>query len=315
MPAPAAVVASTSAAAAPERRRRALKRRAAALVLAGLGFVALAAGSAVAAESETPPAAAERSWLSRTIHRYFSNEEPAGRELGGQAVALSDRYATYAGRTIAVVIVHQVDRLRPDDAPRGELMSSMARALRPYTRESVLRQYLLFHQDEVLDPLKLADSERLLRGIEYVADVRLHVVPLTGAEDEVAVVVEIRDRLPVGVRWTARDVDRFEAGLFHSNVGGLDMRLAADLRYRRNVTPETGWGGELRKRNMAGSFVDAQLGYEDSWRGLERRAAFIRERPIRTSAGWAGCRGTTGSSATRPARPCRSMSPTAGSAA
>ncbi len=277
MPARAAVVASTSAAAAPERRRRALKRRAAALVLAGLGFVAVAAGSAAATESEAPPAAAERSWLSRTIHRYFSNEEPAGRELGGQAVALSDRYVAYAGRTIAVVIVHQVDRLRPDDAPRGELMSSMARALRPYTRESVLRQYLLFHQDEVLDPLKLADSERLLRGIEYVADVRLHVVPLTGAEDEVAVVVEIRDRLPVGVRWTARDVDRFEAGLFHSNVGGLDLRLAADLRYRRNVTPETGWGGELRKRNMGGSFVDAQLGYEDSWRGLERRAAFIRE--------------------------------------
>lgn len=216
------------------------------------------------------------SWLSRTLHRYFSNESPTGSELGGQAVALVDRYATYAGRPIAVVIVHQVDRLRPDDAPRGELMSTLVRTMRPYTRESVLRQYLRIRQGDILDPLKLADTERLLRGVEYVADVRLHVVPLTGEENEVAVVVEIRDRLPVGVRWTAREVDSFEAGLFHANVGGLDLRMSADLRYRRGVTPETGWGGELRKRNMGGAFLDAEVGYEDSWRGLERRAALTR---------------------------------------
>lgn len=216
------------------------------------------------------------SWLRRTLHRYFSNEVPTGSELGGQAVALAERYAQYAGRPVAVVIVHQVDRLRPDDAPRSELMSTLARTLRPYTRESVLRQYLRVRQGDILDPLKLADTERLLRGVEYVADVRLHVVPLTGDESEVAVVVEIRDRLPVGVRWTAREVDSFEAGLFHTNVGGLDLGLAADLRYHRGVTPEMGWGGELRKRNIGGAFLDVEVGYEDSWRGLERRAALTR---------------------------------------
>lgn len=288
MPVPAAVVANTSAAAAaPERRRRA-GLRAAVTFLACLWAVAflatapaLAQPAGASADSAAavfgPPApVAGESRLGRILHRYFSNEAPTGSELGGQAVALADRYARFAGRPIAVVIVNQVDRLRPDDAPPGALMSSLAHTLRPYTRERVLRQYLLFHQGELVDPLKLADSERLLRGIEYVADVRIHVVPLTGQEDEVAVVVEIRDRLPVGARMNARGVDRFEAGLFHANVGGLDVRLAADLHYRQGVTPETGWGGELRKRNMAGSFIDVELGYEDSWRGLERRAALTR---------------------------------------
>jgi hypothetical protein len=219
---------------------------------------------------------ADESWLDRTLHRYFSNESPTGSELGGQAVALTDRYARLAGRSIAVVIVHQVDRLRPDDAPRSELMSSLARTMRPYTRESVLRQYLRVRQGEAVDPLKLADTERLLRGIEYVADVRIHVVPLTGGENEVAVVVEIRDRLPIGARMVVRDVDRYEAGLFHSNVGGLDLRLAVDLLYRQGVTPESGWGVELRKRNISGSFIDAEMGYEDSWRGLEQRFSLTR---------------------------------------
>ena len=279
MPAPAAVAASTSAAAAPERRRRDGRRRAAALLALGLAVgprVAPARAAAPAAGHGPVAAAADRSWFSRTLHRYFSNEAPTGAELGGQVVALSERYAAQAGRRIAVVIVQQVDRLRPDDASRGELLSSLARTLRPYTREGVLRQYLLFHQGEPLDPLKLADSERLLREIEYVADVRLHVVPLTGQEDEVAVVVEIRDRLPVGARLAARGLERLEAGLFHANVGGLDLRLGADLRYRTEASPRTGWGGELRKRNMGGSFVDAELGYEDSWRGLDRRATLTR---------------------------------------
>lgn len=288
MPVPAAVAANTSAAAAaPDRRRRA-RPRAAVTFLACLWAVAFLAAAPApaqqpgasadsAATAFGPPApVAGESRLGRILHRYFSNEAPTGSELGGQAVALADRYARFAGRPIAVVIVNQVDRLRPDDAPPGALMSSLARTLRPYTREPVLRQYLLFRQGETLDPLKLADSERLLRGIEYVADVRIHVVPLTGQEEEVAVVVEIRDRLPVGARMNVRGVDRFEAGLFHANVAGLDVRLAADLRYRQGVTPETGWGGELRKRNMAGSFIDVELGYEDSWRGLERRAALTR---------------------------------------
>jgi hypothetical protein len=286
------VAASTSAAAAPDRRRAGRRAGAAALLAFCLCAGAAPADPAAAPASatapstapstadstaeSTPPPTAAGSWFTRTLHRYFSNESPTGTELRGQVVALSERYAAYAGRRIAVVIVQQVDRLRPDDAPRGELMSSLARTLRPYTREGVLRQYLLFRQDEPLDPLKLADSERLLREIEYVADVRLHVVPLTGQEDEVAVVVEIRDRLPVGARLSTRGVDRLEAGLFHANVAGLDVRLGADLRYRSEVTPETGWGGELRKRNMGGSFIDAEIGYEDSWRGLERRASLLR---------------------------------------
>ncbi len=290
MPAPAAVAANTSAAAAaPERRPSAALRLAPACVAGLWVTVVLAVAPVVAQSAVAPPdstlgppspataaPSAGASWLGRTLHRYFSNEAPTGSELGGQAVALADRYARFAGRPIAVVIVHQVDRLRPDDAPPGALMSSLTRTLRPYTRESVLRQYLLFRQGESVDPLKLADTERLLRGIEYVADVRIHVVPLSGQEDEVAVVVEIRDRLPVGARLQVRGLDRVDAGLFHANVGGLDVGLGADLRYRRGVTPETGWGGELRKRNMAGAFIDVELGYEDSWRGLERRAAFTR---------------------------------------
>ncbi len=288
MPAPVAVAANTSAAAAPERRRRAVARRlltgllvvvaTSGVVMAGtVGPAAPAADAPAAVPLVAPAEGAGGSWLHRILHRYFSNEVPEGSALGGQAVALADRYAQYAGRRVAVVIVHQVDRLRPEGATRGELMSPFARALRPYTNESVLRQYLRFRQGDQLDPLKLADSERLLRSLEYVADVRLHIVPLTGQEDEVAVVVEVRDRLPLGAHWALRDVDRLDAGLFHANLGGQDLRLALEFRYRQGVTPETGWGATVRKRNLGGSFLSAELGYEDSWRGLGRQASLSRE--------------------------------------
>jgi hypothetical protein len=214
------------------------------------------------------------SWLRRNFLRYFANSTPTGDELEGRTLELSGRYRAYAGMEIAVVIVHAVDEFDPDPDPgEGGLsrLTALANPLRSYTRESVIRNYFVFEQGQPLDPNAVADTERLLRELEYIGDAKIYVVPLSGDDDQVAVIIEVRDRWPLGASGTLKDVDRYQASLYHTNLAGLGIRFSNEALYRAGYDPELGYRGELRKQNMAGSWITVGLTYEDSWRRLQRR--------------------------------------------
>ncbi|MFO7609382.1 MAG: hypothetical protein R6X35_09340 [Candidatus Krumholzibacteriia bacterium] len=232
----------------------------------------------------------ERAWLGRTLHRFFGRAPRSGAELAGRAEELVARYARYAGRPIEVVIVHPVLRFASGaDAAvasdRGAL-ERLATPLWSYTRESVVRQYLLFAAGDRLDPFRLADSERMLRQLEYMNDVRLLVVPI-GDGESVAVVVETRDRWPLGVTGDIVDRDRYEGGVFWTNGLGVGLRLDNKLLVHRERDPEVGYRGYLAKQNVAGTFVDAVAAYENSWREL-RRGLAIERRAVHPAIRWVG---------------------------
>lgn len=232
----------------------------------------------------------ERSWLGRTLHRFFGRAPRSGAELAGRAEELVARYARYAGRPIEVVIVHPVLRFAPEAgggaaAGRGAL-ERLATPLWSYTRESVVRQHLLFAAGDLLDPFRLADSERLLRQLEYMNDARLLVVPV-GDGGSVAVVVETRDRWPLGLTGDIVDRDRYEGGVFWTNGLGVGLRLDNKLLVHRQREPQVGYRGYLAKRNLAGTFVDAVAEYEDSWRELKRGLA-VERRAVHPAIRWVG---------------------------
>ncbi len=257
------------------------------LFLLGVGFV-VAAEAQETADPGDPgdtEAAAEStqdgSWLTRTLKRYFGNSSQAGDALDGQAVELVDRYEAYLGQTIEVVIVHQVARFDPywhnDQASSQKYLHSVTKPFQSYTKDRLIREYLLFEQGQPLDPFLMADSERMLRQLDFINDVRIIVVPLMGEGDgSVAVVIETRDKWPFGITGNLKDVNRYDLNLYFSNLGGYGVRLDNKLKYRGDMEPELGYQGRLRKENIRGSFVDMFLLYEDSWQVLSRLGALQR---------------------------------------
>lgn len=258
-----------------------VRRQVLVLLLAAAG--ATPAAAQVAADDSLARAWEEdverqRGWFQRTLHRYFGRAPLTGDELSGRAEQTVDSFAPHAGRPIEVVIIHPVLRFaaEADTATSDAWLSSLARRVGPYTRERVVRQYLLFGRGDRVDPYALADSERMLRRLPFINDARLLVIPVGGAADGVAVVVEYRDRWPYGASGKIKTEDRYEASLYTTNLAGLGLHFD-NMIIRNNLgEPETGYRGRLAKENVAGSFVDVALAYEDSWQALERSARLTR---------------------------------------
>ena len=222
----------------------------------------------------------QQGWLSRTAHRFFGRAPLSGEDLSGRAEQTVDPYAQYVDRDIEVIIIHPVLRFTAkEDTTTSSMawLSSLARRVSSYTRESVIRQYLLFERGDTLDPYALADSERMLRQLPYINDARLLVLPVGGAADGVAIIVEYRDRWPYGIAGRIKTQERYEMNIYTSNLGGVGLLFDNKIIRNNLGDPQTGYRGILAKENLGGSFVDAMLEYEDSWQeldflvGLQRR--------------------------------------------
>ncbi len=258
-----------------------------ALSLLGTGFVVGAAAQAAGAASDSVAVTdtngdQDGSWMSRVLKRYFGNRGQTGEELAGTAVELVDRYAAHIGKPIVVIIVHQVERFDPywdaDKDSGQKFLNSVTRPFHSYTKDRLIREYLLFEQGQVVDPFLLADSERMLRDLDFINDARIILVPLSGSTESVAVVVETRDKWPFGITGNIKDVGRYDVNLYFSNLGGYGVRLDNKLIYRKDFEPNRGYQGRLAKRNIRGSFIDLRLLYEDSWQVLSQQAEI--ERPL-----------------------------------
>jgi hypothetical protein len=221
------------------------------------------------------------SWLTRAFKRYLVDTPQEGDLLDGQAVQAVDKYSRHIGKPIEVVIVSQVARFdqewNQDKATGQRLLNTATRPIHAYTQDRVIREYLLFEQGQVVDPFALADSERMLRQLDFINDVRITLIPLQGEVETIAVVVEVRDKWPFGITGTVKDVDRYVASLYFSNLGGLGIRLENRLIYRGDREPDLGYRGTVSKRNVRGTFIDLALQYEDSWERLQRQIGFERD--------------------------------------
>lgn len=256
------------------------------LVLLGTGWAPGASAQTAAAPDDSVAVADTEvkpgdSWLTRTLKRYFGNTRQIGDDLDGKAVELVDRYAAHIGKTIEVVIVHQVARFDPYwDADQGssqQFLNSVTKPFHSYTKDRLIREYLLFEKGQPLDPFLLADSERMLRQLDFINDVRIILVPLMGKNDDsVVVIIETRDRWPFGIAGRIKEVNRYNVNLFFSNIGGYGIRLDNQLLYNGDLEPNLGYQGRLSKRNIKGSFIDGEALYEDSWRKLTRLATVQR---------------------------------------
>ena len=244
-----------------------------------LGALFILPGTLAAADNEET--ASDRSWLDETLHRFFGNKALTGEALDGEGLELVSPFVEHVGKTIEVVIIRQVKSFEKgwDDDRQGaeRLLNSLSKNFQDYTKESTLRQYLLFKAGDKLDPFDLSDSERMIRDLGYINDVRIHVIPIDGEPDKVGIVVETNDRWPLGVAVTVVTADRWRAKLFSSNVAGTGLYFSNQVLRNKTVEKDWGYNGLLRKENIAGTFWTGVAEYENSYRkdllslGIERR--------------------------------------------
>ncbi len=249
-----------------------------------LALLAGPRGSATAGPDPVParggeiaPATEKPSWLGRLFNRYLRAKPQTGEILRGRAEETASRYVAYAGWTIEVVLVNQVETFDEDWHERKgfgtRLFNNLTTPLQQSTQDGTIRRQLLFRAGQPLDPVALADTEILLRSLPFIDDVRIMVVPLTGQQESVAVVVESRDSWPLGIDGKIVDKDRYNASLYSVNLFGRGLACSNELVHNAGDQRPWGYHGHVRQPNPTGHFTDLDLDYEDSWRRLRRQVS------------------------------------------
>lgn len=177
---------------------------------------------------------------------------------------------------IGAIRIVRTDVFDTRRAEEDRALFRAANALHIDTRESTLRQLLLFKTGEPYEPRRLRETERLMRSAGYLREVRIRPVVCEGGEAEIEVAVQDLWTLEPSVSYGRKGgANSAGLGLKDGNLFGLGTQLALDLktgvdrRSRVLSYRDPLLGG--RRLDLSGSYASNSDG---------RQSAYALERPF-----------------------------------
>lgn len=148
-----------------------------------------------------------------------------------------------------------------------------------YSRDAVIRRYLMIKKGEALDPVLLADNERVIRDASIFQDARF-LVSATPGSDSVDIVLLVKDVFPFGFDLKVNEPERSRLRFYNRNFLGLghqpEQWLDIDLKGSPVIILSQ---GAYRVRNIRSSFTDAYAYWQSNrfrkGLGLELSRPFI----------------------------------------
>lgn len=173
---------------------------------------------------------------------------------------IDKQFEAFEGRTIGKISVRHVplyagdvhDTLQNNKNSVSRLMNST----HVKTLTSIIRRGLQFDEGEPLEAVRLAESERLLRGQSYIQDVHIYIKERAGNTVEVIVVVQ--DRYTLGVDFNYSGLDDWAAYLVESNFMGTATALSGGLLYDSYYTDAWGQEVQIENPNLNGKFLQGE---------------------------------------------------------
>jgi hypothetical protein len=174
--------------------------------------------------------------------------------------------------------------VRNDSMGRINIYEKIGNSFHSNTRNWVIRQNLLFKKGEAIDPVVIAETESVLRGLDYVNDVYIDIDSLPDNCAEVKIYV--KDNFSTGFYpkniSTVVDMEIFDNNLFGlgNNVG---LRGIYDMQ---RSGARTGYGLSYRYTNFLRTFIRINASYTDDI--VSRNHNYALERPLQQSLNFFG---------------------------
>jgi hypothetical protein len=200
-----------------------------------------------------------------------------------------DPFAKYAGRVVRHIEVRTFDPFgySVDDTAMApvNVLQTWGNRLHRRTRPRIVRNLLLVKPLQRLEPLKVSESERVLRASPFVNDARIVVQPVGQARDSVDLLVLVHDKWSVDVSGEA-DLTSASGTVQERNFLGWGQRLEQRVGY---VLGESSlhWSGSHEVYNIERSHASSYLYY--SFAPDENQVGFSLQRPFFSPlTKWAG---------------------------
>jgi len=224
---------------------------------------------------------AKRNRITRELYKMLVRP-PAPEVYESDQVVNSEQYfKPYVGKTIRSIKVFHVplldgnvwDTTQLDRTRLGELLDHVSTS----TQASLVRKSVLFEEGASVDAFQLADSERILRSLDFIEDARIYLLTIPEDVSMVAVTIVIKDRLPWGASANYGSLSRFDLYLTNRNILGTGNQIRGGWVYNQQEQPNHGYNIEFTSRYIGNTFT--QVGFElaNNWRGRKRIGRVTKE--------------------------------------
>jgi hypothetical protein len=202
-------------------------------------------------------------------------------------------YVKYKGKTIRHIYIKILDPFGPTIADTSAEASSWVgktgNKTHMTTRKYVIRKNLLFKQGQTVDPILLADNERLLRGMPSIDDVNFILSPADPSGDSVDITVVTKDVYSIGFDFLEVTPSKSVFRLYDGNFLGLGDRLVNEFSIKNSRAPFLREGGvNYYLNNIGGTFIDGSANYFHDDDGNQNVGFLLSRSFFSNRTRWAG---------------------------
>lgn len=144
---------------------------------------------------------------------------------------------------------------------RPDYLERVGNKLHIATKERIIRNLLLFKEGNKADPLKISESERLLRLSPSIFDARIYIYNI-GKTDSLDVLVVVQDKWSL-ISWSAFNINAPDIGLSESNFLGVGHQIQQRVVWNLN-DPYPTTHGRYGVYNIGKSYVQGNVYYTAS---------------------------------------------------
>lgn len=204
----------------------------------------------------------DSSFLWKSLYPLIFKRNKRSLEESTEGKEVTHIYQEFKGKTIRKIEIRKLGAFGTTVYDTIYELTKLDRILNSThvnTLTPVIKNYLLIKPGDELDPLELADNERIIRDASIFSDARFIVRPVQN-NDSVDLVLIVQDIYPVGIDFNASGIDRASLKLTNRNFFGTGHKIEQRLDYDGDTRPIFYLSeGAYKVRNIAGSFFDADL--------------------------------------------------------
>jgi hypothetical protein len=176
-----------------------------------------------------------------------------------------EAYKKYEGLIIRDIIIKRVPFGIPFSDTSKKLVNTLTKVandLHHLTKTQVIRNNLFFKRNDIIQPYLMADNERFLRQLPYLLDAGFIVVPISPGSDSADVIVMVKDVFSLGGAIGSLGLQQSQVEIREDNFAGSGNAAVLFGLYDAKRKDNFAFGGEYLRRNIGGSFIDGNIGYQ-----------------------------------------------------
>jgi hypothetical protein len=174
-------------------------------------------------------------------------------------------YFAYSGRIIRNIKIVRLGferEMNDTNKYNNNFGVIVANAFHKKTTANVIGNNLFFESGDEVNPYLMSDNERLLREQPFLQDALINMQAVPGVDSMVDVTVIVKDVFSLGGGLDIASEKKVSLDLKEENLKGTGSRLTLSTLYDGDRRPRMGFGADLLKRNIKGSFINWNIGFK-----------------------------------------------------